>query len=262
MLSDSERALLELRLDPMPPSLPSQPCLPGTFQRIISVITSWLLEGEHQIFWLNGVAGSGKSTVASTIWEKSGEMGDRVRRGAFISFNRSEAESSNPRKAIATLAYQFSFLDDRIGAAIVNVLKAHPNIVERSLPEQFSRLIVGPLESIPGLERSGRIAAVLDGLDECSGSGEERQELLCVLSRGFGANLQFTKLLVTSRWEPDIEAAFNPETSILVCSKDLSYRSADDNVRRYIEYELADIGREDAIFHQQYQKIDAAARLT
>jgi len=60
-------------------------CLPGTRQDILKWVINWLTtpSDEQNILWLYGLAGSGKSTISTTIAEYFRELG---RLGAFMFF--------------------------------------------------------------------------------------------------------------------------------------------------------------------------------
>ncbi|KDQ61258.1 hypothetical protein JAAARDRAFT_123999, partial [Jaapia argillacea MUCL 33604] len=194
--------LILSRLNPHRAITRRDPCLPGTRTREIVAVISWIAKQSNEIFWLRGLAGTGKSALASTIAEHCRAMGEHGRLGAFIRFDR--AEMNDPFRVIPTLAYKLASFDDRLGILIADVIKKVPDIVDRSLQEQFTRLVTGPLSIIADdLLDEGPIVVLLDGLDECGTPGR-RGELLAVLARGFGDNLPFIRLIVTSRPEPDI----------------------------------------------------------
>jgi len=47
-----------------------QGCLGGTRVHVLQQLEDWLEEGQGQhVFWLNGLAGTGKSTIAQTFAE-------------------------------------------------------------------------------------------------------------------------------------------------------------------------------------------------
>ena len=49
-----------------------QGCLKGTRKEVLLQIDQWLRnDGDQRIFWLNGLAGTGKSTIAQTFAEIS-----------------------------------------------------------------------------------------------------------------------------------------------------------------------------------------------
>ena len=66
-------------------------CLHGTREDLLRSITEWAtnLSGEQRLFWLHGVAGCGKTTLATTIANVFREQ-DRL--GAFLFFDRDDAE--------------------------------------------------------------------------------------------------------------------------------------------------------------------------
>lgn len=130
------------------------------------------------IFWLHGLAGSGKSTVATTL---ANLFRDLKRLGAFIFFNRDEPEKSAPSRVIKTLAAQLAAFDGRIGQAIAEAIDNIPSICEAPLALQFTELIVKPLATIDSLALEGPIVVVLDALDEC-GTPATRESLLNVLA--------------------------------------------------------------------------------
>ena len=49
-----------------------QGCMKGTRRDVLSQIESWLMDKQDKrVFWLNGLAGTGKSTIAQTFAEMS-----------------------------------------------------------------------------------------------------------------------------------------------------------------------------------------------
>lgn len=71
-------------------------CLPRTRQELRDLITNWLITppdvnavNPGNILWLSGVAGAGKSTIATSISEYFRELG---RLGAFLFFTRNKSD--------------------------------------------------------------------------------------------------------------------------------------------------------------------------
>src|ERR1700683_1558654 len=88
-------------------------CLPGTRVPIIQVIREWITNpsADSSVFWLHGLAGSGKSTLMTTvahIFMESGQL------GAFLFFDRDSSERNDPKLVIRTLAYQLALFDSTI----------------------------------------------------------------------------------------------------------------------------------------------------
>ncbi|KAH7923203.1 WD40 repeat-like protein [Leucogyrophana mollusca] len=184
-------------------------CLPGTRQELLSRIISWATDincGQN-VFWLHGVAGSGKSTVATTVAKYIGEM---HRLGAFICFNWGFAECIQPSKAVQTLAHKLGMFDKRIGKAISRAIDGYPGINDASLSTQFTELLVRPLSSLASLQDEGTIVVVLDALNEC-GSESTRASLLQVLKSQLHQIPCFIRILITSRPLDDIREALEQQ---------------------------------------------------
>ncbi|THU97980.1 hypothetical protein K435DRAFT_589840, partial [Dendrothele bispora CBS 962.96] len=60
----------------------------GTRRATIRKIMNWMVLGEESIFWLFGVAGSGKSSLMGTLHNMFVDMGFKSRLAAFIRFDR------------------------------------------------------------------------------------------------------------------------------------------------------------------------------
>ncbi|KAH7919679.1 hypothetical protein BV22DRAFT_1074955, partial [Leucogyrophana mollusca] len=172
-------------------------CLPATRQELLSRIISWVtdINCEQNVFWLHGVAGSGKSTVSTTVANYIREMHHL---GAFIFFDRGFADQSHPSKVIRTLAHKLGTFDKRIGKAISDAMEGYPGIKDASLLTQFTELLVKPLSSLASLQNEGAIVVILDALDEC-GSDDTRTKLLQVLKTQVHELPSFIRIFITSR---------------------------------------------------------------
>jgi hypothetical protein len=122
-------------------------CLAGTRTEVLGSVIEWASHPstEHRVFWLHGVAGSGKSTISTTIAQYFRELG---RLGSFVFFNRDVAEQSDPQNVVRTLAYQIGMFDTRIGASIVDAMEKNPTLTQSPLRFQFLKLVIEPLASL------------------------------------------------------------------------------------------------------------------
>ncbi|QGI99151.1 hypothetical protein CEK26_012220 [Fusarium fujikuroi] len=81
-------------------------CLPETRVELLAQIDKWAERSESKtIFWLNGMAGTGKSTISRTIAQRQLERGCL---GANFFFKRGEGARGNMSKLIPTLARQIA----------------------------------------------------------------------------------------------------------------------------------------------------------
>jgi hypothetical protein len=140
-------------------------CLPKTRLDVIKFIVEWIADGssdQKRVLWLYGLAGSGKSTLSTTIaWM----MRELRRLGAFFFFDRDIPER-NAATMITMLAYQLAQFDTRIGAIVSQIVESNPNIAEMPIEFQFANLLSA--KALQSVEWSrGPIVLVIDALDEC-----------------------------------------------------------------------------------------------
>src|ERR1700687_381333 len=112
------------------------PCLPKTRLDVIRAFTDWIADSSidrKSVLWLQGLAGSGKSTISTTLAQT---MRDLHRLGAFFFFHRDIPER-NAATLIRTLAHQLAIFDPLLGAEVSRVVEGNPNITEMALDFQF-----------------------------------------------------------------------------------------------------------------------------
>jgi hypothetical protein len=126
-------------------------CLLGTRVDLLNFITAWVMNPSHNqnVLWLQGVAGSGKSSLSTTVASLFEET-DRL--GAFIFFNHNVAERSDPTLVIRTLAYKLASFDGRIGDAISAVIECNKSIADASTCHQRNKLLIEPLSSLENIQ--------------------------------------------------------------------------------------------------------------
>lgn len=216
-------------------------CLPGTRQQIRNDITRWAtnLSSDKNILWIQGVAGSGESTLATTIANFfRDDHCAGVHLGAFLFFNRDVPERSHPGVVIPTLAYQLSLLDDHITLAIADAIDSTPNIRESPFDFQFRKLLVEPLAVLNTSDHT--TVLVLDALDEC-GNPRERKQLLTLLAKETIKFPRAVRMIVASRAEPDICSAFESQSTISCWELDITTQTNATDIAFYIRSRMADI---------------------
>ncbi|CAG1973278.1 unnamed protein product [Fusarium graminearum] len=118
-------------------------CLPDTREELLKEIDCWIDDPTSKtIFWLNGMAGTGKSTISRTVAHSRAKRGDL---GASFFFKRGEIDRGNPNKLMPTLAYQLALSMPEVAFFVKEELDANPAIVGKSVEEQFQKLIQEPL---------------------------------------------------------------------------------------------------------------------
>ena len=148
-------------------------CLRGTRETVLSEIESWTKDfNKSPVFWLNGLAGTGKSTIAQTVSEWL--FADGLL-GASFFCSRDFKDRSDLHFILPTLAFQLAHKYPRVRSILVPLLQSNPDIVHESLYGQMWKLIVKPLKSA-GVST----VIVIDALDECT-DDEPQSAILSVM---------------------------------------------------------------------------------
>ncbi|KAF3178301.1 hypothetical protein TWF788_007480 [Orbilia oligospora] len=159
-------------------------CLPNTRVQLLKDIENWVEDPQgHCIFWLNGVAGTGKSTISRTVAKKL-KYKDLLASSFF--FRRGEKDRGDASKFFTTLATQLANYINDISPSIQNVIEQYPQIASMNHKEQFNQLILKPLSELADVSQLSQQSSfptkavlVIDALDECD--REQDQELIVSL---------------------------------------------------------------------------------
>ncbi|KAE9395070.1 hypothetical protein BT96DRAFT_1022143 [Gymnopus androsaceus JB14] len=151
-------------------------CLDGTRVTVLDDIQNWFDTGEERIYWLNGAAGMGKTTIALSVAHRLLSNTQLLMATFFCS--RDSVDRKNSSLIFPTLACQLASWNKDYHDALVDILARHPYIGAALPHEQVQRLIVEPLQKITP---SPTVALVLDALDECDGERASEKILLALL---------------------------------------------------------------------------------
>lgn len=174
---------------------------------LLDLITQWVDDPYAEtIFWLNGMAGTGKSTIARTV----ARMLDRTGHlGASFFFKRGEADRDTLRKFFATIAAQLVTRVPGTATHIKEAIDADPTIFQKAMPEQFDKLIVQPLSKVDhASQKTPTLVILIDALDECGGSPDDIRRVINLLSRTNNFKSPRVQYFVTSRPELPIRIGF------------------------------------------------------
>ena len=175
-------------------------CLKGTRGSILDEIECWTKNFDKPpVYWLNGLAGTGKSTIAQTVTEQVFASGNL---GASFFCSRDVADRSNLQFIFPTLAFQLAQKYPGFRSFLTPILEFNSDIVHESLQAQMQGLIVDPLLSL-GIST----VIVVDALDECKGENSQ-SDFLHVLGE-LVPTIPGVKFFITSRPEKDIIYGFN-----------------------------------------------------
>jgi len=211
-------------------------CLRGTRKGVLREIERWLTgKQEQRVFWLNGLAGTGKSTIAQTFAETSFADG---KLGASFFCSRDFDERSNLRKIFPTLTFQLAFRYPSFRMELLPVLKANPDAGQESLCSQMEKLIVGPLKAthIPTL-------IIIDALDECKDE-QPASAILSILSR-YVNEIPTVKFFITGQPEARIRTGFRLRSLLPITEvfklHEVKAEAVDSDIKLFFQTQLANL---------------------
>lgn len=181
-------------------------CLRNTRVDLLREIYEWIDgEGSPAIFWLSGLAGTGKSTVAQTV---AAEFSAKGRLAGSFFFSRAGGDVSHAGKFVTTLAYQLANFIPALRRKICGALSKRNDITSQSLNDQWQELFLGPLSNLDDIDGRSTYVLVVDALDECEDQ-INIQIILQLLADVQSLNVIRLRVLLTSRPEVPIQYGFN-----------------------------------------------------
>ena len=219
-------------------------CLPNTRVDILKEIMAWADEDDERcIFWLNGMAGTGKSTIARTV---ARTFYDQRRLGASFFFSRGGEDVSHSGKFVTSIAVQLAEKSVALQRTICEAILGQSNIASQTLRDQWNYLIVQPLSK---LRADSSLILVIDALDECDGENDIRVILELFTESQSLADIRL-RVFVTSRPEIPIRLGFRAMPKIVhhdLVLHDICRAIVDHDISIFLQHELSVIRQERAL---------------
>lgn len=224
-------------------------CLPGTRVNVLSEIQQWI-DGDSpkRLYWLNGMAGTGKSTIALTLARmySLGEWKSIRLAGSFF-FSRGSGDLSTAGRLAATIAMQLAEVSSEMRNLIEHAIEANPRLESLGVQEQWDKIIVQPLSQFyrtaPSSSLSPRLLVIVDALDECNDANEIKIVIKCleVLTRVEGG---YCRVFLTSRPDQPIQAGLSdspPSSRDNFVLHDIERSIVDSDIGLYYRHQLSRI---------------------
>src|SRR6266700_4223702 len=216
------------------------PCTEGTRVDIIEQIMDWAKETDPvkapSVYWLNGLAGLGKTTIAYTICELL-EKADVPFASFFCSL---QLDSKSSKLLITTLCRDLAELFSSYASEVLPVLESNSKIVDAELHRQIDELLAKPWQASHARRNCLQVPVIIvDALDESDRGTNFLQELLRVVECG---ELTGIKFLVTSRPDPrlvDMCKLFPPNAVCKLHEVDIT--SVQKDIEKYLCEALPDL---------------------
>lgn len=207
----------------------------GTRESVLQDIETWVGNTHHdrRVYWLNGHAGSGKSTIAQSFAELSFAQG---RLGASFFCSRDVKDRSELKLIFPTLAFQLARKFESFRHHLFQNVVMLSDVTEGSLSHQLQELIIKPLKA-SGIST----LIIIDALDECV--DEESASVILSLLARYIDEIPLVKFFITGRPESRIRSGFRlpllrAHTEVLLLHE-VGRESVDDDIRTYLTTQLS-----------------------
>ena len=214
-------------------------CLEGTRTGVLEAIEDWETNSESRVFWLNGLAGTGKTTIARTFADRNTDENKLV--AAFF-FSRGDTSLSDHALVLSTLTLQLARIHPAIRRALVTTLREGGDWRSLPLSTQYERLIIGPLKALETARHAKlSILLILDALDECKSEKGASDILRLILSdkSEYSGGL---RIFVTSRPEVNIRPQFNNSRGHAeIALHDIEDMIVQSDIRLYLRTKLSKV---------------------
>ncbi|MCJ1421928.1 hypothetical protein MMC32_008295, partial [Xylographa parallela] len=214
-------------------------CVPNTRVDLLNRLQKWSTDHERCIFWLNGMAGTGKSTIARTVAHIFYEQKSL---GASFFFSRGVGDLGHAAHFVCTIAHQLADALPLLKRYICEAITKHHNIAMQGLRNQWKELVVQPLSKLNG--QWPTLSLVIDALDECENQEDVKLILqLFVETKGL-AGVNFG-IFVTSRPETPIRLGFREMPDIVhqdLVLQDIPRSVVEHDITVFLQYQLYQIG--------------------
>jgi hypothetical protein len=212
---------------------------------LLGHIQNWLAADTSTsptILWLNGLAGTGKSTLTRTVARVAREQG---RLAASFFFSRDNVERRRLTSIIPTIAYQLAMWNENLRQPICSAIESNPDIAGQRMSTQCDTLLYKASQGLANAEFPTHALLILDALDECDKEdGYEGGSLLPLLAKLISSLPFRLQILVSSRPEHSIRSLFResvPADLLILHAIDPHVVQAD--IRLFLLHEFQRISR-------------------
>ncbi|KAK4956159.1 hypothetical protein LTR66_013355 [Elasticomyces elasticus] len=207
--------------------------------------------GEQHIFWLNGMAGTGKSTIARTLAK---ELHNKGLLGASFFFTRGGGDVAYAGMLFTSIAKQLARVTPELKKLVCESIKKNPDIATKAR---------GPLSGMPRADSPDTLVIILDALDECD-SDNDMRGVVTLLAEAKAILPIKVRIVVTSRPETSIRLGFRKMPAVLHRDLILDDRPRDEvdtDIRLFYYNQISEIKDRQYWLAEEWPSIDAINQL-
>ncbi|KZV60305.1 hypothetical protein PENSPDRAFT_355786, partial [Peniophora sp. CONT] len=212
-------------------------CLNETRVELLASLSAWSRDpSAHPIYWLNGMAGTGKSAIARSFGRQLDH--DGILGGSFFCSREGAVDLTDAKRILPTLAAAWAGRDDIYKGALIETLRKYSDKARPSawkLKDQVRYLLIEPFSLVADYGPP-RFVLLVDGLDETS--GETISELLSAVN-----TVSYhvpVKVFLASRPEFHIQRSLDYVRCVMRL-QDIDEAAVRDDIRHYISYRMRKI---------------------
>jgi len=212
--------------------------MPGTREGVLAQLIQWINEDYMAIFWLAGMAGTGKTSIALSICRLLRE--DPVvcfGGGFFCSRSTGGIARRDVRRILPTLSMLLAGQYVEFAEALASELDKDRRIGHKPVVDQINPLLLTPLAALES--STGTIMFVIDALDELSDEKEVAALLRILADFRCEANVKF---ILSSRPEMHIRGIpiSHPDHNTIFHLHDIHQAEVYSDIRFYFRNKLQD----------------------
>jgi hypothetical protein len=215
-------------------------CLRNTRLDLLREIHDWADSlDERCIFWLNGLAGTGKSTIARTVARSYFEQ---RRLAASFFFSRGGGDVGHAGRFVTSIAVQLAHNIPASRQHICDAVARRGDIAQQSLRDQWQHLICRPLSE---LDKPATYLLVVDALDECDNENNIQIIVQLLADTRSLANVRL-RVLLTSRPEVPVRHGLCEIQTMkhrIFALHNIAPPIIDHDITLFLENELQSIGK-------------------
>ncbi|EJD02307.1 WD40 repeat-like protein [Fomitiporia mediterranea MF3/22] len=178
---------------------PDRCCLEDTRTEQLLIIDEWIRSEDpnDQLYWIYGVAGCGKTSVAASVASTLDSW--RFLSCSFFC-SRDVPERRDPARVVHALVYFLARVSSPFKTSLLRLLNDDSDFLEKPLQAQINALLSHSFAEPSHWANCRSVVIVFDALDECEDSGRAALFLARVIER-----VPPLKVIVTSRPLPEIQ---------------------------------------------------------
>ena len=217
----------------------SQGCMEGTREQILADLEEWAVNNAANVFWLNGMAGTGKTSIAHSLCERLDEH--KILGASFFCSRSASPEVRDARFIIPTIASTLSQVSPVLRSAMREVIEEQSDVGSlHKLSVQFRLLLVDLIKSVCDSSLKTYVI-VIDALDECTNLGIVEKLIQAIVEFAPDMHLKF---FISSRDITQIRSAFhhNPNcTPTIVSLHTIERTVVQEDIKLYLRTSLSAI---------------------